>query len=65
MFSKIIRFLNDPICFFIKALDLIAAVKGLHELSPQQLGKLIRDSGNNVVRHIGEDGSYIQVIRKK
>lgn len=51
--------------FFIKALDLIAAVKGLHELSPQQLGKLIRDSGNNVVRHIAEDGSHIQVIRNK
>ncbi|XP_057782461.1 nodulin homeobox-like [Salvia miltiorrhiza] len=47
------------------ALDLIAAVKGLHELSPQQLGKLIRDSGNNVVRHIAEDGSCIQVDLEK
>ncbi|KAG6415346.1 hypothetical protein SASPL_122757 [Salvia splendens] len=47
------------------ALDLIAAVKGLHELSPQQLGKLIRDSGNNVVRHIVEDGSCIQVDLEK
>ncbi|XP_011079762.1 nodulin homeobox isoform X1 [Sesamum indicum] len=47
------------------ALDLIAAVKGLHELSPQQLSKLIRDSGNNVVRHIAEDGSHIQVDLEK
>ncbi|XP_042035003.1 nodulin homeobox-like isoform X5 [Salvia splendens] len=47
------------------ALDLIAAVKGLHELSPQQLGKLIKDSGNNVVRHIAEDGSCIQVDLEK
>ncbi|KAH6813999.1 hypothetical protein C2S51_023017 [Perilla frutescens var. frutescens] len=47
------------------ALDLIAAVKGLHELSPQQLGKLIRDSGNNVVHHISEDGSQIQVDLEK
>ncbi|XP_047981556.1 nodulin homeobox-like isoform X3 [Salvia hispanica] len=46
-------------------LDLIAAVKGLHELSPQQLGKLIKDSGNNVVRHIAEDGSCIQVDLEK
>ncbi|KAK6141302.1 hypothetical protein DH2020_024938 [Rehmannia glutinosa] len=43
-------------------LDLIAAVKGLHELSPQQLSKLIRDSGNNIVRHIAEDGSHIQIL---
>ncbi|KAL0459601.1 UNVERIFIED_CONTAM: Nodulin homeobox [Sesamum latifolium] len=47
------------------ALDLIAAVKGLHELSPQQLSKLIRDSGNNVVRHVAEDGSHIQVDLEK
>ncbi|KAI3449564.1 hypothetical protein Pfo_006229 [Paulownia fortunei] len=46
-------------------LDLIAAVKGLHELSPQQLSKLMRDSGNNVVRHIAEDGSHIQVDLEK
>ncbi|CAA0828151.1 Unknown protein [Striga hermonthica] len=46
-------------------LDLIAAVKGLHELSPQQLTKLIRDSGNNIVRHIAEDGSHIQVDLEK
>ncbi|KAL7112788.1 hypothetical protein ACP275_04G023300 [Erythranthe tilingii] len=43
-------------------LDIIAAVKGLHELSPQQISKLIKDSGNNVVRHIAEDGSHIQVV---
>ncbi|KAL6500408.1 hypothetical protein OROHE_025774 [Orobanche hederae] len=46
-------------------LDLIGAVKGLHELSPQQLTKLIRDSGNNIVRHIAEDGSHIQVDLEK
>ncbi|KAL6516057.1 hypothetical protein OROGR_019362 [Orobanche gracilis] len=46
-------------------LDLIGAVKGLHELSPQQLTKLIRDSGNNIVRHIAEDGSHIQVNLEK
>ncbi|KAG8389413.1 hypothetical protein BUALT_Bualt02G0226800 [Buddleja alternifolia] len=42
-------------------LDIIGAVKGLHELSPHQLSKLMRDSGNNIVRHIAEDGSHIQV----
>ncbi|KAL8530776.1 hypothetical protein ACS0TY_007715 [Phlomoides rotata] len=42
-------------------LDLIAAVKGLHELSPQQLAKLMKDSGHNVVQHVAEDGSLIQV----
>ncbi|KAL3647930.1 hypothetical protein CASFOL_008898 [Castilleja foliolosa] len=46
-------------------LDLIAAVKGLHELSPQQLTKLIKDSGNNIVRHIAQDGSHIQVDLEK
>ncbi|GER26510.1 trafficking protein particle complex subunit 2-like protein [Striga asiatica] len=42
-------------------LDLIAAVKGLDELSPQQLTQLIRDSGNN----IAEVGSHIQVDMEK
>ncbi|CAA0832079.1 Unknown protein [Striga hermonthica] len=46
-------------------LDLIAAVKGLHVLSPQQLTQLIRDSGNNIVQHIAEDGSHIQVDMEK
>ncbi|PIN26056.1 hypothetical protein CDL12_01192 [Handroanthus impetiginosus] len=45
----------------VKVLDIIAAVKGLHDLTPQQLNKRIRDSGNNVVQHIAEDGSHIQI----
>lgn len=48
---------------FVKVLDLIAAVKGLHELSAEQISELIRDSGNNVVRHIAEDGSHMQVFK--
>lgn len=45
----------------LKVLDLIAAVKHLHELSPQQLAKLMKDSGHNVVQYVAEDGSLIQV----
>ncbi|EPS63188.1 hypothetical protein M569_11600 [Genlisea aurea] len=45
-----------------EAVDLIAAVKGLHGLSPVQLKKLIKDSGNNMIRHIADDGSTIQVV---
>ncbi|KAL3644832.1 hypothetical protein CASFOL_010012 [Castilleja foliolosa] len=59
MMSTLFRSRTDVV------LDLIAAVKGLHELSPQQLTKLIKDSGNNIVRHVAQDGSHIQVDLEK
>lgn len=48
-----------------EALDLIAAVKGLHGLTSQQLSKLIRDSGNSILQHITEDGSLVQIDVEK
>ncbi|KAL2535344.1 sequence-specific DNA binding [Forsythia ovata] len=48
-----------------EALDLIAAVQGLHGLTSQQLSKLIRDSGNNILQHITEEGSHVQIDVEK
>ncbi|CAA3029924.1 Probable receptor-like protein kinase At5g24010 [Olea europaea subsp. europaea] len=48
-----------------EALDLIAAVKGLHGLTSQQLSKLIRDSGNNILQHSTEDGLLVQIDVEK
>lgn len=50
--------------FFVKVLDLVAAVNTLHELSAQQLSKLIKDSGNSIIRYVAEDGSHFQVFRR-
>ncbi|KZV54339.1 hypothetical protein F511_03594 [Dorcoceras hygrometricum] len=46
-------------------LDLVAAVNTLHELSAQQLCKLIKESGNSIIRYITEDGSHFQIDVEK
>ncbi|XP_073137546.1 nodulin homeobox isoform X2 [Henckelia pumila] len=46
-------------------LDLVAAVNTLHELSAQQLSKLIKDSGNSIIRYVAEDGSQFQIDAEK
>ncbi|XP_073148369.1 nodulin homeobox-like [Henckelia pumila] len=46
-------------------LDLVAAVNTLHELSAQQLSKLIKDSGNCVIRYVAEYGSQFQIDAEK
>lgn len=46
-------------------LDLVAAVNTLHELSAQQLSKLIKDSGNSIIRYVAEDGSHFQIDVEK
>ncbi|XP_075524133.1 nodulin homeobox isoform X1 [Primulina tabacum] len=46
-------------------LDLVAAVNTLHELSAQQLSKLIKDSGNSIIQYVAEDGSQCQIDVEK
>ncbi|XP_073302747.1 nodulin homeobox-like [Primulina huaijiensis] len=46
-------------------LDLVAAVNTLHELSAQQLSKLIKDYGNSIIRYVAEDGSHFQIDVEK
>ncbi|KAL3531402.1 hypothetical protein ACH5RR_010724 [Cinchona calisaya] len=46
---------NDPV------LDLISAVKGLRRLTSQELGRLIRESENNVIQYTAENGLHVQI----
>ncbi|CAH9112507.1 unnamed protein product [Cuscuta europaea] len=46
-------------------LDLVSAVKGLHVLSSHDLSKLIHDAENNILRHIDQNGSIVQVDLEK
>ncbi|XP_073157729.1 nodulin homeobox-like [Henckelia pumila] len=50
---------------FIKVLDLVAAVNTLHDLSAQQLRKLIKDSGTYIIRYVADDGSQFQIDAEK
>uniref|UniRef100_A0A5B6ZTY9 Homeobox domain-containing protein n=1 Tax=Davidia involucrata TaxID=16924 RepID=A0A5B6ZTY9_DAVIN len=49
----------------LQAIDLVSAVKELHRLSSQELNKLIRDSENNMLQRLTENGSAIQIDVEK
>lgn len=48
--------------FSWQVLDFISAVKGLHRLSSQELGRLIREAENNVIRCTAKNGSHVQQV---
>ncbi|KAL6208511.1 hypothetical protein ACLB2K_019460 [Fragaria x ananassa] len=57
---------EEPLsCNALQVIDLVSAVKELHGLSSQELGKLLKDSDNFTIQYVTEKESFLKIDVEK
>ncbi|XP_043720195.1 nodulin homeobox isoform X2 [Telopea speciosissima] len=56
---------EESVCIIEQAIDLNSAIEELHQLSSQEINKLLKDSENFIIQHFTENGSLIQIDVEK